>query len=60
MPPETTHIQLVQEVQRMHAQWTKDNTFMEETNEAINDHSDCLKLLKSHIVGICTDVKKLP
>ena len=24
-PPKSTHIQLVQEVQRMHAQWAKDN-----------------------------------
>ena len=24
---ETTHIQVVQEVQRTHAQWTKDNAF---------------------------------
>ena len=32
---------------------------MEDTHEAINDHSDCLKLLKSHIMGIRTDLEKL-
>ena len=36
----------------MHAQWTKDSVFLEDAHEAINDHSDCLKLLKKHIVGI--------
>ena len=43
----------------MHAQWIQENTFMEETHEAINDHSDCLKLLKSHIMGIRSDLEKL-
>ena len=31
---------------------------MEDTHEAINDHSDCLKLSKSHIMGIRTDLEK--
>ena len=58
-PPETSHTQLVQEVHRMHAQWTKDSMFLEDAHEAINDHSDCLKLLTAHIVGIKSDFERL-
>ena len=33
--------------------------FLEDAHEAINDHSDCLKLLKTHIVGIKGDLGRL-
>ena len=58
-PSETTHAQLVQEVHRMHAQWTKGIVLLEDAHEAIKDHSDCFKLLKSHIVGIRGDLERL-
>ena len=43
----------------MHLQWAKDNDFMLEAHDAINDHSDALKLLKAHIMGVKSDMEKL-
>ena len=58
-PPETSHTQLTQELHRMHAQWTKDSVFLKDAHETINDHSDCCKLLKTHIVGFTSDFERL-
>ena len=58
-PAETTRIQLVSEVHRMHLQWAKDNDFMLEAHDAINDHSDALKLLKTHIMSLKGEIEKL-
>ena len=42
----------------MHAQWTKDSVLLEDAHAAINDHSHCFKLLKTHIVGIEEDLER--
>ena len=43
----------------MHLQWAKDNEFMLEAHDAINDHSDALKLLKTHIMSLKGEIEKL-
>ena len=58
-PPDTTHIQLVQEVQRIALQGISDVVFFDAAQDAINDHSDCLKDLRSVFKQLNSDVKEL-
>ena len=58
-PADTTHAQLVIEVQRIHAQGVKDGEFFQGTTEAINDHSECLHILKAFMKTVRTDVDEL-
>ena len=50
--PEVNLPALAQEVHRMHAQNAKDATFFDDTHNQINDHADCLLLLKKQILSL--------
>ena len=50
--PTLSHDPLAQEVHRMHIQGEKDNTFFENSHDQINDHADCLQLIRTHLKAL--------
>ena len=57
--PEVNLPSLAQEVHRLHAQSAKDAAFFDDTHDQINDHADCLLLLKKQILSLRDNIAQV-